>query len=118
MAKRKAFTLVELLVVVGIISLMIALLLPALKKARDAANKLSCSSNLRQMALATRMYLDDNHLAFYRNFTGQSNVYGYNLHFSQGTTTAGVVVYDFFHYYAQYLHGTSQKADTGTPSIQ
>jgi prepilin-type N-terminal cleavage/methylation domain-containing protein/prepilin-type processing-associated H-X9-DG protein len=58
--KHAGFTLVELLVVIGIIAVLIALLLPALTAARDAARTTACQSNLRQIGIAATSYSNDN----------------------------------------------------------
>jgi len=73
--RRSGFTLIELLVVIAVIAVLLAILLPALRKVRVITKRLTCQSNLKQIAVAWNMYLDDNDGRFYQVLNANA-IYG------------------------------------------
>ena len=96
---RQAFTLVELLVVIGIIAIMISILMPALNRARDKARGVQCMSNMRQIYMACQMFAQDNKGHLPRpSWAGDSNAVvefqNWNTYI-QNDANGGLVNYEF-----------------------
>lgn len=75
---RPAFTLVELLVVISLLALLLTLLLPSLKRARNQAQALACQARLRQWGLVFKMYTDANEGRWFSNELNDDGLYGPN----------------------------------------
>jgi prepilin-type N-terminal cleavage/methylation domain-containing protein/prepilin-type processing-associated H-X9-DG protein len=123
-ANRRGFTLVELLVVIGIIALLMSILLPALNKARENARGIKCASNEKQILLACIMYSNENH-SFWPippdigNDLANSDQFGDYLGIDMNTSAAPSGVYDYqngtlWPYISKTLYGREEVFDCPT----
>jgi prepilin-type N-terminal cleavage/methylation domain-containing protein/prepilin-type processing-associated H-X9-DG protein len=105
----KAFTLVELLVVIGIIAILMGILLPVMARAREAANGVKCVANLRSIGQAMQQYLTDNN-----NFYPASNYYK-GLAFAPVTGQVPTQPTQGYVHWSNFLFGDRSKIGTDAP---
>jgi prepilin-type N-terminal cleavage/methylation domain-containing protein len=95
--QTRAFTLVELLVVIAVIAILTAILMPGLRKARDAARRISCGNRLRQWGMAIQMYTNDNNgavMAMVNKWGGNPYPHYINNRPQQNSKSKGVTMWN------------------------
>src|SRR5690606_20872854 len=102
--QRRGFTLVELLVVIAIIGVMVGLLLPAVQAAREAARRMQCSNNLKQLALAVH-----NHHDTYKMFPPANNDVRWQTKFATITASSPPGRWDRLSYLTSLLPYVEQQ---------
>jgi prepilin-type processing-associated H-X9-DG protein/prepilin-type N-terminal cleavage/methylation domain-containing protein len=109
---RWAFTLVELLVVIGIIAVLMSILLPALNRARESAKAVVCASNLKQLGTALAMYVNDNN-----QYTPR---FMYDPNSGAGTPVPepGWARWEWFAAIKRYVAGNPKDIPTGNAGLQ
>ncbi len=105
----RGFTLIEMLVVIGIISVLISILLPVLNQAREAANQIKCASNLRNIGQAVAVYMTENSGALPNSFTYKGM--GFDNSTTPPTQTPDPEDQGYVHWSWLLFEGGAVKAD-------